>query len=157
LSGIIISSNAYSDNTLRTIYNALNRYVTLDLRDCTGAYFANCAVASTPGKEYVVAVRLGQNVTSIAVNAFVGCDSLVKAELPGVTTIERGAFAKCVALEEITLGSTPPTLEASALPKCPAFTAIYVPAGAAQAYEASTADEGWTAVLKALVQETSNE
>jgi hypothetical protein len=139
------------------MYNALNRYVTLDLRDCTGVTFANCAAALVPNKAYVVAVRLGQSVITIPINACVGCNSLVKAELPGVITIEHDAFTTCTALEEITLGSTPPTLGNSAFPEGPVFAAIYVPAGAAQAYQSSTADKGWTAVLKALVQETSNE
>jgi uncharacterized protein YceK len=157
LRGITIGSSIPSGNTLRTMYNALNnRYVTLDLRDCTGTYFTNCSISSAPEKAYVVAVRLGQNVTTISDHSFSGCASLVKAELPGVTAIGVKAFVTCAALEEITLGSTPPILDASALPEGPVFATILVPNGAAQAYQSSTG-EGWTAALKALVQEISNE
>jgi hypothetical protein len=156
LSGIRINSNYTTGETQRTMYDALNRYVTLDLRDCIGSAFANCA-SSVSGKAYVVAVRLGQSVIAIAEHSFSGCASLVKAELPSVTTIGANALEKCAALEEITLGSTPPTLGASALPEGPVFATIFVPNGAVQAYQSSTADEGWTAELKALVQEISNE
>jgi hypothetical protein len=158
LSGIRINSNLNSDNnTLRTMYDALTHYVTLDLRDCIGDTFANCALSSVPNKAYVVSVKLGQSVTTIFEYSFSRSAALVKVEAPGVTSIGTKAFANCAALEEITLGSTPPILEASAIPIGPAFTAIYVPAGAMQAYQSSPTSTGWTAELKALVQEISNE
>jgi hypothetical protein len=157
LSGITISSNINSGNTLRTLYDVLNRYVTLDLRDCTVDYFNNCSTTSTSGKAYVVTVRLGQSVNTIADHAFVGCVALVKVELPGVTAIGTKAFANCAALEEITFGSTPPSLGALAIPVGPVFAAILVPNGAAQAYQSSATESGWTEELKALVQEISNE
>jgi hypothetical protein len=156
LSGIKISSSSTSGNTLRNMYDALNRYVTLDLRNCEGETFAkSTASAAASGKAYIVAVRLGEGVTSIAIEAFSGCGALVKAEFPGVISIGNKAFEDCAALKEITFGNTPPSIGASSLPSGPVFTTIFVPNGAAQTYQSSTAN-GWTVALKALVREISN-
>lgn len=134
LSGIKLNSNSStSSNTLRNMYDALTRYVKLDLRDCipsnNSGIYCNVAATNTLGKLYVVSVRLGATITIISTNAFLGCTNL----------------------EAITLGSVPPTLGNNALPSGAPFAAIYVPASALETYQTTTVS-GWSDALKALVQ-----
>jgi hypothetical protein len=153
LSGFKINNNTTSGNTLRTLYDALNRYVTLDLRDCTGTIYST---SNSSGKGFIVGVRLGQNVTTIDTNAFSACTALVYAGFPNVTLIKSGALASCTALEAITLGSSPPELGSNALPSGHPFAAIFVPNGAAGIYQ-NTGATGWTPELEEMVLETSSE
>jgi hypothetical protein len=147
-----ISSNSTNGNTLRTMFDALSRYVALDLRGCTGSLFANCSAASVPNKKFVVSVRGGEGLVGINLNAFTGCTALVRASFPAVGAIDANAFSACSALQEITLGAVPPSLGPTALPSGPAFTAIRVPADAVQTY-LNTDEDGWSTTLKALVRE----
>jgi hypothetical protein len=126
LSGFKLSSGTGSGSTLKTMYDVLNRYVTLDLRDCDSVTYCT---ASSENKRFIVSVSLGENILGIAANAFAGC----------------------AALESITLGSNPPTLGANALPSGHPFAAIYVPSGALATYQ-NTGASGWTEEMKAMVK-----
>ena len=81
---------------VKTLYEALSRYVSLDLDGCTGERMANSTQAN---KKYIVSVILPETVTIVGLKAFEGCADLVSARLPGVRTIEYGAFKSCGKLE----------------------------------------------------------
>jgi hypothetical protein len=85
-------------NKVKTLYEALSRYVSLDLNGCTGDRLVNSGQAN---KKYIVSVILPEMVTTVGLSAFEGCVDLVTATLPGVTKIEHSAFKNCVRLESV--------------------------------------------------------
>jgi hypothetical protein len=125
MSGIALKNTG---DSLNAMYDALSRYVDLDLRLCIGSPYA--AVGSD-GKSYIVSVTLGEDISAIA----------------------DGAFANCTALERVKLDrSVPPSLGAGVFPSGPPFAAIIVPRGAGAAYRDVT-QPNWTVELKNLIRE----
>jgi hypothetical protein len=100
--GINLASTGAKD-TLKGLYAALSRYVALDLSGSYGEKFANITPATAPNKEKITAIILPSGLSSIEVNAFVGCSNLVSADLNGATTIVHGAFSGCEKLQTLVM------------------------------------------------------
>jgi hypothetical protein len=133
MNGVNLSGTGKTGNTLRTLYDALTRYVALDLSGCGGTKVANIAPGPAGGKQYIVSLVLPSSITSIDTNAFMGCAALVSADMPGVLTVERGAFDGCVNLESVSLPEATEILNATknnncgVFYNCAALRSVYVP------------------------------
>ena len=81
-------------------------------------------------------IEISNSVTSIGSGAFWGCSSLTNIEIPtSVTEIESSAFRYCSRLTSITMQrTTPPTTGPDIFSSCNNLETIYVPTGAAEAY-----------------------
>jgi hypothetical protein len=97
ISNINLGSRA-STNSLQTLYDALSRYVILDLSGCTGSNYIN---VNTEKKKKIVSIALPQSIAIIETNAFLDCTALISAELPNVTSIGHMAFGGCSNLESV--------------------------------------------------------
>jgi hypothetical protein len=104
IAGVNISSKEKTGETLKTLYDALSRYVTLDLRECTGMELPSTSSPSLAGRKKIISLILPDSITSIAANGFSGYESLKSAVLPKVTTMDYAAFKNCKQLEVV---STP--------------------------------------------------
>jgi hypothetical protein len=93
--------NLAKRDTLKTLYDALIRYVSLDLSDCTGESLPNITTSTAPGKTYLVSLILPDTVITIEVNAFSGCTVLTSVNMPQVTTIIHGAFSNLAKLTSV--------------------------------------------------------
>jgi len=107
----------------------------------TGECDATSAVTKAETSAYsstLVAVEIGDCVTSIGSDAFRGCDGLTSCTIgSGVTTIGDSAFAYCTSLQSITcLATTPPTLVSWGVLEETNDCPIYVPAESVDAYKA---------------------
>jgi hypothetical protein len=133
VSGFDLSSAEKSGNTLWTLYAALSRFVVLDISACTGDSFANISATKVPNKEKIVSLILPGTVNTLRANAFSGSNTLVSAVLPGVITIEKGAFANCENLTSIdlplvkTLGGGEANPKDGVFYNCAALTEVYLP------------------------------
>lgn len=73
----------------------------------------------------IIAVEIGDNITSIGSYAFWGCDALTTIELPdSVTSINGGAFENCYALKSVDFGNGVTSIGSSAFYYCPKLTSI---------------------------------
>lgn len=128
LDGIDLSSG----DTLKKLYEALNRYVTLDLSGCTGEKIPGITGKSAKNKEHIVSVILPKTVTVIESRAFTGCTVLKSIEMPGVQTIEdgntttTGAFSKCTALTNLSIPNAT-TIGSYAFYDCSSLSSISMP------------------------------
>ena len=76
----------------------------------------------------IVAVRLGNGVTSIGNNAFNNCHALTSLTIPsGVTRIGTYAFQNCYALTSLTIPSGVTSIVSSTFPYCHALTSLTIP------------------------------
>lgn len=75
-------------------------FAALDCKGHSGILTGDLVQYST-----VEEVRNAQNVTSIGLRAFLGCDRLTHAEFPRVTAIDSAAFEGCASLEYIHVGT----------------------------------------------------
>ena len=91
----------------------------------------------------LTSVILPEELTTIEMEAFRGCSSLSTITLPeGLTSIGVYAFENCTSLTTVTcLSTAPPELSDDTFSGCKALTAIYVPAGSVEAYQAAA---GWS-------------
>jgi hypothetical protein len=100
--GADLSSRGKDGETLETLYLALTRYVTLDLRGCTGTELAKASTGPTlAGRKKIVSLILPETVIAIKENAFAGYDALKSTVLPKVTAIDYAAFHDLGKLEEV--------------------------------------------------------
>ena len=81
-------------------------------------------------------IEIPSSVTSIGTAAFDGCTSLANIVIPSSVTSLTSFFHGCTALESLTMqANTPPAVSVDNLfDRCTNFSTIYVPAGAAAAY-----------------------
>jgi hypothetical protein len=101
VNGINLAETTKSGDTLRTLYDALTRYVSLDLSGCTGENLPNITSGTAPGKAYLVSLTLPDTVITIGVNAFSGCTNLTSVNMPQVTTIIHSAFSNLPKLTSV--------------------------------------------------------
>jgi hypothetical protein len=133
ITGVDLSSRESTGETLRTLYAALNlRYVTLDLRECTGTSLIPASTYSLVNRKNIVSLVLPESIIEIPSNGFSGYESLKAAVLPGVITINTSTFKNCGSLETVFA----PALETAAAANdnnsgafagCTALKTLYVP------------------------------
>jgi hypothetical protein len=102
IAGVDLSSKEKTGETLKTLYDALSRFVTLDLRECMGTVLPSASINPTlGGRKKVVSLIMPDSITGIAANGFSGYESLESAVLPKVTSIDYAAFNKLEKLETV--------------------------------------------------------
>ena len=78
----------------------------------------------------LVAVEIGDCVTSIGDNAFKQCSGLTSIDIPsGVTSIGEAAFRSCSSLSSVTISDSVTTIGNQAFYKCTNLTSIDIPSG----------------------------
>ncbi|MDR3129952.1 MAG: leucine-rich repeat domain-containing protein [Treponema sp.] len=135
ISGADISSRENKGWTLKTLYESLNKYVTLDLRECTGTNLISASSASIEERKNIVSLILPDSITEINANGFSGYTNLKTALLPKVQIINRFAFKDCGQLKSvfapamIEIANTVDTndTESGAFAKCAALETLYLP------------------------------
>lgn len=97
-------------------------------------------------------ITLPEGLASIGMQSFRYCTSLTSITLPAtVTEIGGVAFIYCTGLTTFTCkNETPPIINADIFPNCPALTAIYVPAGSVEAYQAATGWSDYADIIQAI-------
>ncbi|MDR1955623.1 MAG: leucine-rich repeat domain-containing protein [Treponema sp.] len=132
VNGINLEKTTTSGDTLRTLYEALIRYVALDLSGCTGEKISNVTVKVAPNKANLVSLILPNTVLTIEVNAFSDCIALSTVKMPKVTTIIHGAFSNLAKLTSVYMPEVQ-IIENSTSPsggvfyKCVALTSVSMP------------------------------
>ncbi|MDR2398620.1 MAG: leucine-rich repeat protein [Spirochaetaceae bacterium] len=132
VNGIDLSKNSTAKESVRNLYKAISRYVSLDLTGCTGASLVNVTVKTAPGKAYLVSLTLPDSVETIELNAFSDCTALASVNMPQVKTINHGAFSKVTTLTSVYMPKVA-TIEAGkntsdgAFYQCTALTAVSMP------------------------------
>jgi predicted nucleic-acid-binding Zn-ribbon protein len=134
ITGTDLSSKEKTGETLKTLYDVLNqRYVTLDLRECTGTELIAASTYSMANRANIVSLILPDSIVEINSNGFSGYTSLKSVVMPNVKTINTSAFKNCGQLEAVFA----PELEtvtdakdntAGAFAGCTALKALYCPA-----------------------------
>ncbi|MDR2418039.1 MAG: leucine-rich repeat domain-containing protein [Treponema sp.] len=108
LTGLDLSNGA----TLKSLYEALSRFVDLDLSECVGESIPNITLTKVPNKANIISIKLPESVKTITSAAFSGLENLKSIDMPGVLAVEgkenssdssTGAFAKCLALTSVSL------------------------------------------------------
>jgi hypothetical protein len=133
MTGVDLSSKEKTGETLRTLYDALSgRYVSLDLRECTGTELIAASTYSMANRANIVSLILPDSITGINSNGFSGYTALKFAVLPGVATINTSAFKNCGELEALFAPALETVAEASsnstgAFTGCTALEALYAP------------------------------
>ncbi|MDR1586135.1 MAG: leucine-rich repeat domain-containing protein, partial [Treponema sp.] len=134
IAGVDLSSKEEPGETLKTLYKALNRHVTLDLRECTGAELIS--MTAYAGRKKIVSMILPDSITDIAENGFAGYEALESLVLPKAITIDYAAFHDLEKLETVSapeltdlVDSKDKTDSASngIFYKCKALKSIYFP------------------------------
>ncbi|MDR0722932.1 MAG: leucine-rich repeat protein [Treponema sp.] len=130
--GIDLSKKTEKGDTLRTLYEAFSRYVSLDLRGCTGEKLLNVTTDIVPSKAYLVSLTLPDSVTLVEVNAFSGCTALSSVNMPKVHKIIHGAFSNlprltAVYMPEIQSIETSKNTSGGVFYKCTALTSVAMP------------------------------
>ncbi|MDW7732623.1 MAG: leucine-rich repeat protein [Methanolobus sp.] len=101
---------------------------TVDIPNATtiGMYaFSDCNLSTSIELSSVTSVGIGAfygtgpttiglpNATTISYGAFQDCTALESVEIPNATSIGQAVFSGCVVLDSLTLGSVPPTVDAT--------------------------------------------
>ncbi|MDR3336207.1 MAG: leucine-rich repeat domain-containing protein, partial [Treponema sp.] len=92
IGGVDMSSKENSGATMRTLYAALSRYVSLDLRDGTGDRLIAASSANIANRVNVVSLILPNTITVVEPNGFSGYSALKSAVMPSVVTLDYAAF-----------------------------------------------------------------
>jgi hypothetical protein len=133
ITGVDLSSKEKTGETLRTLYDAFpRRYVSLDLRECTGTELVAASTYSMTNRANIVSLILPESITAINSNGFSGYAALKFAALPGVTEINTSAFKNCGEMEALFAPALETVAEASgnstsAFTGCIALKALYAP------------------------------
>jgi hypothetical protein len=102
IAGVDLSSREKTGETLKTLYDAIySRYVTLDLRGCTGTELLAASTYSMANRANIVSLILPEGITEINANGFSGYAALKFAVLPKVITLNTSAFKNCGNLETL--------------------------------------------------------
>jgi hypothetical protein len=101
VNNVNLSTRSIRGDTLRTLYDALIRYVELDLSGSTGETISNITTNVAPNKSNIVSIILPKSITTVSTNVFSGCTNLISASLPGATSVAHGAFASLTRLESV--------------------------------------------------------
>jgi uncharacterized repeat protein (TIGR02543 family) len=123
-------------NTAGSVGNALadinnkDKYITLDLSDCT---FNSNTIQTTAFRDGVglVEVILPNTLNSIGVSAFIDCTNLESVTFPNninFTSIGNAAFQGCESLTSVTIPNSVTTLGNNAFDGCKSLTSIIIPA-----------------------------
>jgi len=156
--GVIGGAFSYSPNTvwedLLKAISATNRYIILDIADCTmqGTVFHPVLMLST-GKDKIVSIVfpniaasipngngsnpifrnfpvltsfIGTGIVSIGDYAFLNSASLTEVKLPNVEIIGTGAFSNCTSLVHIELSKNLNSIGAVAFYNCTSLTEITI-------------------------------
>ncbi|MDR0761248.1 MAG: leucine-rich repeat protein [Treponema sp.] len=99
IAGVDLSSKEKTGETLKTLYDVLSRYVTLDLSGCTGTNLISASALA--GRKKIVSLILPDSTTSIASNGFAGYEALKSVVLSKINTIDYAAFHDLENLEMI--------------------------------------------------------
>jgi hypothetical protein len=133
ITGVDVSSKEKSGETLKTLYEALNRrYVTLDLRGATGTELIAASTANIPERALIVSMILPESVIEINANGFSGYTSLQSVVMPGVETLNTSAFKNCGQLAVVFAPKMETAADAKdnttgAFAGCGALKALYCP------------------------------
>ena len=132
VNGIDLAKKTDKGDTLKTLYEALSRYVSLDLRGCTGEKLLNVTTTLVPSKAYLVSLTLPDSLTLIEINAFSGCTALTSVHLPQVQTIRHGAFSKITSLTSVYMPQvqtieTDKNASGGAFYQCTSLTSVSMP------------------------------
>lgn len=133
IAGVDLSSKEKTGETLKTLYDAVNaRYVTLDLRGCTGTELLAASTYSMSNRANIVSLILPEGITGINSNGFSGYAALKFAVLPSVITLNTSAFKNCENLEtlfapELKTISAANSNSTGAFTGCTALKTLYVP------------------------------
>jgi predicted nucleic-acid-binding Zn-ribbon protein len=102
IAGTNLSSKEKTGETLKTLYDVLNqRYVTLDLRECTGAELIAASTYSMSNRANIVSLILPDSIIEVNSNGFSGYTSLKSVVMPNVKIINTSAFKNCGQLESV--------------------------------------------------------
>jgi hypothetical protein len=133
ITGVNLSSRETQGETLNTLYDALSqRYVTLDLRGCTGTELIAASTARMANRTYVVSLVLPDSITEISANGFSGYTNLKSVVIPKAKTINTSAFKNCELLETVFAPMLETVTEAKdnaagAFAWCASLKALYFP------------------------------
>jgi hypothetical protein len=122
-----------SKESLKTLYEALmQRYVTLDLRECTGTKLIAASTSQISNRKNIAALVLPDSVIEINSNGFSGYMSLKSAVMPKVQTINTSAFKDCPQLKTVFAPKLETVTEANAnntgaFAGCTALETLYCP------------------------------
>jgi hypothetical protein len=133
IAGVDLSSKEKTGETIKTLYDALSRYVSLDLRGCTGAELISASALA--GRKKIVSIILPDSITSITSNGFAGYETLKSAVLPKINTIDYAAFHDLGNLETISAPELTDLVDSTnsnssskgIFYKCAALKSIYFP------------------------------
>jgi hypothetical protein len=102
IAGVDLSGKGKTGETMKTLYDALSRYVSLDLRGGSGTeLIAASASPALAGRKKIVSMVLPETITTVKSNGFSGYEALKSAVLPKVTTIDYAAFNNLGSLETV--------------------------------------------------------
>lgn len=126
------SSNTVGEDTLKTFYTSLSRFVALDLSGCEGKTVTNITVSTVANKAHITALILPPSVKEVPVNVFADCTALTAVYMPGVSSFSQGAFKGCTSLEsvympEITGIENNKTTTLGAFNNCTSLKSVYLP------------------------------
>jgi hypothetical protein len=134
ITGVDLSSKEGTGETLKTLYKVLNRYVTLDLRGCTGTELIAASSNNIPNRENIVSLILPNSITGITANGFSKYTGLKTLVLPKVKTIDYAAFKDLKKLETVSapelitiVDDTKDDANRGNFYKCTALKSIYFP------------------------------
>ncbi|MDR1326622.1 MAG: leucine-rich repeat protein [Treponema sp.] len=131
----LIGLDLSNEAMLKSLYEALSRFVNLDLSECVGESIPNITLAKVPNKVNIVSIKLPESVKTIASAAFSGLENLKSIDMPGLLAIEgkensssglSGSFANCISLTSASLPKVK-TLGKYAFYGCSALPSILLP------------------------------
>jgi predicted nucleic-acid-binding Zn-ribbon protein len=134
ITGVDLSSKETNRETLKSLYDVLNqRYVTLDLSECTGTELISASISGMKNRANIVSMILPDSIIEINANGFSGYTSLKSVVMPKVKTINTSAFKNCGQLEAVFAPELETVTDAEnnttgAFIGCTALKALYCPA-----------------------------